>query len=126
MQILAFVSKVHQVVLPEDAVDYEIVTLEKVYVLPTFSLSNTIRIVPTVITNLYPEFVIFQIESNIVRCPDPQYADKMIAAVDKVRVRGDSVGGVVTCIARNVPRVSIEAHQILVFVILYALSIRES
>ncbi|KAG2553258.1 hypothetical protein PVAP13_9KG517800 [Panicum virgatum] len=73
VEILAFVSKVHQVVLPEDAVDYEIVTLEK-------------------------------IESNIVRCPDPQYADKMIAAVDKVRVRGDSVGGVVTCIARNVPR----------------------
>ncbi|KAG2542020.1 hypothetical protein PVAP13_9NG672300 [Panicum virgatum] len=73
VEILAFVFKVHQVVLPEDAVDYETVTLEK-------------------------------IESNIVRCPDPQYADKIIAAVDKVRVRGDSVGGVVTCIARNVPR----------------------
>jgi chorismate synthase len=28
----------------------------------------------------------------------------MIAAIDKVRVRGDSIGGVVTCIARNVPR----------------------
>lgn len=30
----------------------------------------------------------------------------MIAAIDAVRVRGDSVGGVVTCIVRNVPRVS--------------------
>jgi chorismate synthase len=28
----------------------------------------------------------------------------MIEAVDAVRVKGDSVGGVVTCIARNVPR----------------------
>ncbi|CAL9776566.1 unnamed protein product [Musa acuminata subsp. burmannicoides] len=28
----------------------------------------------------------------------------MIEAIDAVRVRGDSVGGVVTCIARNVPR----------------------
>lgn len=46
-----------------------------------------------------------QIESNIVRCPDPVYAEKMIAAIDAVRVRGDSVGGVVTCIVRNVPRV---------------------
>ena len=46
-----------------------------------------------------------QIESNIVRCPDPEYAEKMIAAIDAVRVRGDSVGGVVTCIVRNVPRV---------------------
>ncbi|KAK8446317.1 hypothetical protein SEVIR_9G469600v4 [Setaria viridis] len=45
-----------------------------------------------------------EIESNIVRCPDPEYAEKMIAAIDKVRVRGDSIGGVVTCIARNVPR----------------------
>ncbi|XP_057979571.1 chorismate synthase, chloroplastic [Malania oleifera] len=45
-----------------------------------------------------------QIESNIVRCPDPKYAEKMIAAIDAVRVRGDSVGGVVTCIVRNVPR----------------------
>lgn len=45
-----------------------------------------------------------QIESNIARCPDPEYAEKMIAAIDAVRVRGDSVGGVVTCIVRNVPR----------------------
>lgn len=49
----------------------------------------------------------FQIESNIVRCPDPEYAEKMIAAIDAVRVRGDSVGGVVTCIVRNCPRVSL-------------------
>lgn len=34
----------------------------------------------------------------------------MIAAIDEVRVRGDSIGGVVTCIARNVPRVSVEAR----------------
>ena len=39
----------------------------------------------------------------------------MIAAIDKVRVRGDSIGGVVTCIARNVPRVSIEALAYVVF-----------
>ncbi|CAI0442787.1 unnamed protein product [Linum tenue] len=45
-----------------------------------------------------------QIESNIVRCPDPEYAEKMIAAIDAVRVKGDSVGGVVTCIVRNAPR----------------------
>ncbi|RXI09125.1 hypothetical protein DVH24_023269 [Malus domestica] len=44
-----------------------------------------------------------QIESNIFRCPDPEYAEKMIAAVDAVRVKGDSVGGIVTCIVRNCP-----------------------
>jgi len=46
-----------------------------------------------------------QIESNIVRCPVPGKAEEMIAAIDSVRVKGDSCGGVVTCVARNVPRV---------------------
>ena len=45
-----------------------------------------------------------EVESNIVRCPDLVYAEKMIAAIDDVRTKGDSVGGVVTCIVRNVPR----------------------
>ncbi|CAM8962125.1 unnamed protein product [Rhodiola kirilowii] len=52
----------------------------------------------------YEMLTIDQIESNIVRCPDPEYAEKMIAAIDAIRVRGDSVGGVVTCIVRNAPR----------------------
>jgi len=47
----------------------------------------------------------YQIESNIVRCPNPEYADKMIEAIDAVRVKGNSIGGVVTCIARDCPRV---------------------
>jgi hypothetical protein len=48
-----------------------------------------------------------QIESNIVRCPDPEAAERMITAIDAVRTRGDSCGGVVTCIARGVPKVSV-------------------
>ncbi|EFJ22409.1 hypothetical protein SELMODRAFT_105551, partial [Selaginella moellendorffii] len=72
-EVLAYVSRVHQVELPEGAIDHDNLTLE-------------------------------QVESNIVRCPDQDMAEKMIAAIDAVRVRGDSVGGVVTCIARNVPR----------------------
>lgn len=42
----------------------------------------------------------------------------MIEAIDTVRVKGDSVGGVVTCIARNVPRV-IDLSDFLAFVIIY-------
>ncbi|CAL0316097.1 unnamed protein product [Lupinus luteus] len=72
-EILAYVSQVHKVILPEDLVDNDALTLD-------------------------------QIESNIVRCPDPEYAEKMISAIDAVRVKGDSVGGVVTCIVRNCPR----------------------
>ena len=49
-------------------------------------------------------FTLEQVESNIVRCPHAETAERMIAAIDEVRVKGDSVGGVVTCVCRNVPR----------------------
>lgn len=44
-----------------------------------------------------------QVESNIVRCPDPECADRMIALIEEVGRQGDSLGGVVECVARNVP-----------------------
>eukprot|EP01084_Bolivina_argentea_P049034 90232_1 len=48
-------------------------------------------------------FTMDQVESNIVRCPDPKVADAMIARINAVRKTGDSVGGVVECIVRNIP-----------------------
>ncbi len=45
-----------------------------------------------------------QVESNILRCPHPDYADKMIALIDEARRAADSIGGVVECVARNVPK----------------------
>lgn len=45
-----------------------------------------------------------QVESNIVRCPDSECAQKMIALIDRIRKEKDSLGGVVECIARNVPK----------------------
>ena len=51
-----------------------------------------------------PEKVEFsQIESNIVRCPDPTAAAKMIRLIEKMRRAGDSVGGIVQGVARGVP-----------------------
>jgi chorismate synthase len=44
-----------------------------------------------------------QIESNIVRCPDHRAASKMIGLIEKMRRAGDSVGGIVECVARGVP-----------------------
>eukprot|EP00240_Pyramimonas_obovata_P001404 CAMPEP_0118922022 /NCGR_PEP_ID=MMETSP1169-20130426/1101_1 /TAXON_ID=36882 /ORGANISM="Pyramimonas obovata, Strain CCMP722" /LENGTH=488 /DNA_ID=CAMNT_0006862835 /DNA_START=129 /DNA_END=1595 /DNA_ORIENTATION=+ len=49
-------------------------------------------------------FTLEEVESNIVRCPDQEAAEKMINAIDEVRVKGDSCGGVVTCVMRNVPK----------------------
>ncbi len=43
------------------------------------------------------------VESNIVRSPDPEFAEKAIDLIDNIRRQGDSLGGVVECVARNVP-----------------------
>lgn len=44
------------------------------------------------------------IESNIVRCPDGDTAQKMIAEIEKQKNCGNSIGGVVTCVIRGCPR----------------------
>ena len=43
------------------------------------------------------------VESNIVRCPDQDMAVRMIERIKQARKDGDSLGGVVECVARNVP-----------------------
>ncbi|CAG9466229.1 unnamed protein product [Pedinophyceae sp. YPF-701] len=49
-------------------------------------------------------FTLADVESNIVRCPDQEAAERMIEAINDVRTRGESCGGTVTCVARNVPQ----------------------
>jgi len=44
-----------------------------------------------------------QVEANMVRCPDAKAADVMLGRIDEIRKSGNSIGGVVTCVARNVP-----------------------
>lgn len=43
------------------------------------------------------------VEATPVRCPDPVVAEAMVAAIDEARRAGDSLGGVVACVARRVP-----------------------
>ncbi|WP_027420181.1 chorismate synthase [Crocinitomix catalasitica] len=43
------------------------------------------------------------IDKNIVRCPDPEIAERMAAYIKEVRAEGDTVGGMVTCVAKNCP-----------------------
>ena len=45
-----------------------------------------------------------QVESNIVRCPDAECAERMIELIEQIGRSGDSVGGVVECVARNLPK----------------------
>ena len=43
------------------------------------------------------------IESNIVRCPESETAEKMIAYIDELRTEGNSIGGIVSCVVKGVP-----------------------
>jgi chorismate synthase len=43
------------------------------------------------------------VEQNPVRCPDQAMAETMFAYVDSIRKAGDSVGGIIECIVKNVP-----------------------
>ena len=55
-------------------------------------------------TSVNPDIVTeADVEANIVRCPDPVVAEKMIERIDEIRRSGNSIGGVVEVIARNVP-----------------------
>ncbi|MFM1800433.1 MAG: hypothetical protein RLZZ117_2711 [Cyanobacteriota bacterium] len=43
------------------------------------------------------------VEANIVRCPDPDAAERMIARIEAIGREGDSCGGVIECVARRPP-----------------------
>ena len=42
-------------------------------------------------------------ESNIVRCPDKNFANKFIEIIDKARKNRDTVGGVISCVISGCP-----------------------
>tara|TARA_A100001037_G_scaffold136417_1_gene123551 strand:- start:22922 stop:23995 length:1074 start_codon:yes stop_codon:yes gene_type:complete len=54
--------------------------------------------------DIIPEHVVkSDIDSNIVRCPDKEIAEKMIDHIKLIRKNGDSLGGIIEAIVRNVP-----------------------
>ncbi|MDG1275762.1 MAG: chorismate synthase [Algoriphagus sp.] len=51
----------------------------------------------------YQTLDLSEAENNIVRCPDPEMAEQMIALIDSVRLDRDTIGGVVSCVIKNTP-----------------------
>ncbi len=51
----------------------------------------------------YRELDLSLAESNPVRCPDPETAAKMEDYIKRVKKEGDTIGGVITCVAQGVP-----------------------
>jgi chorismate synthase len=44
-----------------------------------------------------------EIENNPVRCPDPIKALEMEEYIKQIRKEGDTIGGIVTCVIKNIP-----------------------
>lgn len=63
-----------------------------------------VKQVQRLIADVNPDTVkVKAIEANIVRCPDPLLAPRMIRLIERVRREGNTVGGIVEGVARGVP-----------------------
>lgn len=51
----------------------------------------------------YNQLDLSKTENNIVRCPDEETASKMIRRIEEVRDKGDTIGGIISCVAKQVP-----------------------
>jgi len=51
----------------------------------------------------YTELDLSLTESNAVRCPDVEMAAKMEEYIKSIKKEGDTIGGIITCVAKNVP-----------------------
>lgn len=51
----------------------------------------------------YQDLDFSKIESNAVRCPDKDTAERMISKIKDIKKQGDTIGGTVTCVLQNVP-----------------------
>jgi chorismate synthase len=51
----------------------------------------------------YQDLDFSKIESNAVRCPDFETAEKMENHIKDIKKQGDTVGGTITCVLQNVP-----------------------
>ena len=51
----------------------------------------------------YKDHDLGNIENNAVRCPDDETAERMEALIKEVKMAGDTIGGVITCVIKGVP-----------------------
>ena len=51
----------------------------------------------------YKDLDLANAETNDVRCPDTEVAEQMISRIKAIRKEGDTIGGVISCVIKNVP-----------------------
>jgi chorismate synthase len=63
----------------------------------------TSQVGPIAMTQSMDTVDLQQIESNIVRCPQTDIAEKMISYIQELKKEGDSTGGIISCVVKGVP-----------------------
>ena len=66
-------------------------------------IAYTSQVGPIRLDKSYKELDLSKIESNPVRCPDTEKAEEMIELIKTIKGKGDTIGGVITCVCRGVP-----------------------
>ncbi len=51
----------------------------------------------------YQDLDFSKTESNEVRCPDEKTASEMISKIKEIRKEGNTIGGTITCVIKNIP-----------------------
>ena len=51
----------------------------------------------------FDELDLSKTDKTIVRCPDEQVAQKMIAYIEEIKKQGDTVGGIIQCVIKDTP-----------------------
>lgn len=51
----------------------------------------------------YQDLDLNKTDENEVRCPDPETAEKMISRIKEIKKEGNTIGGTITCVIKNLP-----------------------
>jgi chorismate synthase len=76
---------------------------QKILAIHGIEIVGFVSKIHTISGTIAPDITRKDVDKTIVRCPDIDTAEAMILRIEEARRSGDSVGGIVGCIARGVP-----------------------
>lgn len=80
------------------AIAKQFLGLQKIKIVAYVSQVANIKLEKT-----YDQLNLNQVDESMVRCPDHETSEQMIAVIQQAKNEGDSVGGIITCVIQNVP-----------------------
>ncbi|MDO4763226.1 MAG: chorismate synthase [Flavobacteriaceae bacterium] len=74
------------------------------HLIPKVEVKAYVSSVGNVICDIpYQDLDLTKIDENIIRCPKEEIAKQMIEKINEAKKKGDTLGGAITCVAKNLP-----------------------